>query len=68
MRHLIEGPEYDQQRGVCAEREEGSSISVTVGNNEVFVRANPAGLRSLTCHCLVLAKAGFSARTSPALG
>lgn len=58
MRHLIDVPEYDPQRGVRTEWEDGSSISVTVRNNQVFVTANPAGLRSLARHCLVLAQAG----------
>ena len=58
MRHLIEVPDYDPERGVRTEWEENAEISVAIRDGHVFIQANVAGLRSLARHCLVLAQDG----------
>lgn len=58
MRHLIEVPDYDPERGVRTQWEEDSQVSVAIRDGRVVIRANVAGLRSLARHCLVLAQDG----------
>ena len=53
---IVEVPEYDPERGLRTEWDDGFEIGVRVQDGEVVVTANPAGLRSLARHLLVLAQ------------
>ncbi|TDD44435.1 hypothetical protein E1263_40675 [Kribbella antibiotica] len=54
----IEVPEYDVERGLTFEWDDGFVIEVDVSGTEVVVSANRAGLVSLARHLLVLAQDG----------
>lgn len=56
MKHIIDVPEYDSDRGLRTEWDDGFEIAVRVDDGEVVISANPAGLRSLARHLLVLAQ------------
>ena len=56
MKHIIEIPEYDPKSGLPLYWDTGFEITVRVVNEAVVVAANPAGLRSLARHLLLLAQ------------
>jgi hypothetical protein len=54
----VEVPEYDSQRGLHFDWEDGFEISVEVNDSEVVIAANRSGLVSLARHLLTLAQDG----------
>jgi hypothetical protein len=56
MKHVIEVPEFDLKSGLPLYWDTGFEITVRVVNEAVVVSANPAGLRSLARHLLLLAQ------------
>ena len=56
MRHIIDVPEYDPEKGITTDWDHGFTILVRVDNGEVVIAGNSAGLRSLARHLLVLAQ------------
>lgn len=56
MKHIIDVPEYDPERGLRADWDDGFEIAIRTSNEAVVISANPAGLRSLARHLLVLAQ------------
>ncbi|MFG1622110.1 hypothetical protein [Kribbella sp. NPDC049227] len=60
---VISVPEYDVQRGLRVEWEDGFEIGVDVDRAEVRVVANRVGLVSLARHLLTLAQAEVSSGT-----
>lgn len=52
----IQVPEYDEQRGLRFEWEDGFEIKLEVLESEVLLSANRAGLISLARHLLTLAQ------------
>lgn len=56
MKHIIDVPEYDRETGLPAEWDDGFEITVRTRDDAVVISANPAGLRSLARHLLVLAQ------------
>lgn len=59
MRYVIDVPQYDPERGVITEWDEDAEVSVSIRDGKVFINANPAGLRSIARHCLVLSQEGM---------
>jgi hypothetical protein len=55
---LFEVPEYDRQRGLHLEWDEGFEIGLEVQGPDVRLTGNREGLRSLARHLLTLAQAG----------
>jgi hypothetical protein len=56
MRHIIDVPEYDAERGLRTDWDDGFEVSVRLEGDQVVVSGNAAGLRSLARDLLVLAQ------------
>ena len=52
----LEVPEYTREQGIRTQWEAGFEIRVAVDAGRALIVANPAGLRSLARHLLVLAQ------------
>ena len=56
MKVEIEVPEYSPGQGIRTQWDDGFEITVTMRGNVAHIVANPAGLRSLARHLLLLAR------------
>lgn len=59
MKQIIDVHEYDAERGIITEWEEGSHIMIEMSPEGLMIRANAAGMRTLAQHFLVLAQDGL---------
>jgi hypothetical protein len=55
MRVLLYVPDYDPAEGIRTEWDDGFAIDAQINGGAAHIVANPAGLRSLARHLLVLA-------------
>lgn len=62
MRHEIDLPDYQPSNGLQLRWEDDAEIAAVL-DDEVVIRANPAGLRSLAYHLLALAQPGVPTGT-----
>ena len=58
MKTIIDVPDYTLDHGLRTDWDEGFAIRVHSEGDTILIVANPAGLRSLARHLLVLAQQG----------